>query len=761
MISEYIKNRTVFNKKTQQMFLLFMLFATLISSATVICYILFFPDKTVEITLNNAIEKNIERESIIKNYIENSKQLLHTFANSKAFNEYINSKTNSHEIQRLFLIFSKSQKDFMQIRYIDKDGIEKIRVDKDQKTGKSRLVHSDNLQDKCKRDYFENSKTKPLGKVWFTAIDLNVEHKKVEVPYNPTFRAVLPVSKDGKFNGIIIVNYFMEDFLKKLLNISLYDAVLVNENGYPLIDYKKDKSWGFYQNPKFSISKQFPHKYKKILSHDVFKAENFASRRFDVPVEGGLILILKLKNSYVNAVKNSEYFRYISLFVITFLFSILFSFVIVRKFSDVLIKLRDKNNALRKELYFDSLTRLKNRKSLLKDIRKSNATCLILIDIQAFNKINDLYGGKAGDIVLQKFKAFLKKSTKRYKKIHLYRHFGNTFALVSHVKKDERGYIKLASELIESLESHDFSFLYDGVVLDFVVDARIGLAMASKCDNLMESADMALNYAKRVGKDIVSYDKSLLIEQIYENDMSIINTIKKALAEDRVVPYFQLIHKKDKIFYESLVRIVQNDGTVLSPAQFLDVAKRTRLYFAITKRMIEKSFKTFENTNYEFSINLSYLDIKNAETIRFLKKMLKIYNISNQLVIEIVESDTFKNYEVVKSFLDGVRELGIRVAIDDFGSGYSNFYHLIELNPDYIKVDGSLIKDIDINEKSFTVAKTIATFGKDMNMEVIAEFIHSKSVYEKAQSLEIDGYQGYLLGKPKSAEEIFKDNALD
>ena len=92
--------------------------------------------------------------------------------------------------------------------------------------------------------------------------------------------------------------------------------------------------------------------------------------------------------------------------------------------------------------------------------------------------------------------------------------------------------------------------------------------------------------------------------------------------------------------------------------------------------------------------------------------------------------------------------MGVRIAIDDFGSGYSNFSHLIQLNPDYIKIDGSLIKDLAIDNKSFTITKSIVNFAKDMNIKTVAEYIHNIDVYEKAKSLEIDGFQGFYFGEP-------------
>lgn len=753
------KNKFSFERsRTKNLFLLFMAFATLLASSSALSYIVFFPDKTVEVTLGNAIKKNKERESVVKNFILDSTQFVSTLGNSETFKKYLktNSKPSRQEFTFLTLNFLRSKSDIMQIRYIDKYGKEQVRVERANVHNSPFIVPEKKLQEKKDRYYFAKSKHKPLDKVWFSAIDLNIEKSKIQIPYVPTLRAILPVSSGGKFDGIIIVNYFLDAFLKKLLYMPLYDTILINEKGYPLVHYDDNKSWAFYKKDKFNILQQFPNTGDKILLNDVFTTTNYTSKKIDVPIQDGLILILKLKDSYLEKVNSQANSHNIALFVITFIFSIIFGLIVVKKFGEILDSLKDKNYALIEELYFDSLTKLKNRKSLMEDIDKMDAKCLLLIDIQAFSTINDLYGERVGDILLQKFSTFLLENTQECK-TQIYRLHGNTFAILSVTKKEKHEYVNIINTLLKKLSANDFSFKYNGVVLNFVLNTKMGIATSENSSNLFENSDMALNYAKKMSKDFVVYNPDLGIEKIYEKDIEIIKTVKKALNSDRIVPYFQPIYKKDKIYYESLVRLVLEDGTVLSPFHFLDVTKKTRLYFELTQVMIEKSFKIFQHLPNDLSINLSYLDIKHADTIVFLKRMLKKYNIANRLIVEIVESDTFKDYESVVGFLDTLKGMGIRIAVDDFGSGYSNFSHLMKLYPDYIKIDGSLIKNIDTNEKSYAVTKTIASFAKDMNIRVVAEYIHSKAVYEKAKKLDLDGYQGYLLGEPQAAKDIFGD----
>ena len=136
------------------------------------------------------------------------------------------------------------------------------------------------------------------------------------------------------------------------------------------------------------------------------------------------------------------------------------------------------------------------------------------------------------------------------------------------------------------------------------------------------------------------------------------------------------------------------------------------------------------------------------------KKKIDYYKIGHRLVLELVESEGIENFDDVHSFIQEFKGYGCRIAIDDFGTGYSNFEYLMKLDVDYIKIDGSLIKNIDTDESAQLVVELIIDFAKRMNIKTIAEFIHNDSVYQKIKSLGIDYSQGYHLGEPKFLDEI-------
>lgn len=165
------------------------------------------------------------------------------------------------------------------------------------------------------------------------------------------------------------------------------------------------------------------------------------------------------------------------------------------------------------------------------------------------------------------------------------------------------------------------------------------------------------------------------------------------------------------------MRVIAKDGKVIPPGFFLDIAKRTETYLNITKIIIKKSFEQFKDTNTEFSINLTIQDITDTYLREFIIMNLKEYNIGKQVVFEIVESEGIDNFDSVIEFIDMVKSYGCKIAIDDFGTGYSNFEYLLRLKADYIKIDASMIKNLDISEDSRVVVSTIVDFAKKNGYE--------------------------------------------
>lgn len=296
--------------------LVFLVFTVFILLSYVIVDKLFFLQETNKIALQNALKKSLERENFLKNFIAHSSDILTSINNSEFFNNYLEDKVGKKELINLFEVIANNHSSFMQLRYIDETGKEIVRIDRLHQGDKSFVITDDKLQNKANRYYFSDSKNKSFGKVWFSAIDLNIENKKVEIPYKPTLRAILPIDKNNQFGGILIINYFMKDFLEKFVDMPLYDTILLNGDGYPLIHFDKNKNWGFYNKNKYNISNEYKTKYQNIISQKVFQTDSFVSRQFDTQIADGLIMILQLKKEYLQREVDKHNLQYLVVFII-------------------------------------------------------------------------------------------------------------------------------------------------------------------------------------------------------------------------------------------------------------------------------------------------------------------------------------------------------------------------------------------------------------------------------------------------------------
>ncbi|WP_419973947.1 EAL domain-containing protein [Aliarcobacter butzleri] len=402
-----------------------------------------------------------------------------------------------------------------------------------------------------------------------------------------------------------------------------------------------------------------------------------------------------------------------------------------------------KTEELKRNLRLDSLTNIGNRYKLIEDVSKSVNPCISILDIVSFSDVNDFFGYKTGDNVLKIVARKIEELLIDKENYKVYRDHSDTFCIVAQ-NEDRDKFIKNIDEISKTIGKVPIVIksreLY--VQLSYV------FSFESK-ENLLETANIIKRYSQ-ANKNIIIYDKALELEKDYEKNIFWTLKIKKALDEDKIVPYFQPIYnlKTNKIEkYEALVRLIDGNN-VISPYYFLDISKKSKQYLQLTKTMIQKTFDYFKDKDFEFSINLTFEDIKSEYISSFIIELLKEYKIGHRVVFEIVESEEIDNFRKINEFFVTIREYGCKIAIDDFGSGYSNFEYLAKLNVDYIKIDGSLIKDILINKSSQNIVSMLVNFAKGQKVKTIAEFVSNKDILNKVRELGIDYVQGYYIKEP-------------
>jgi len=410
-------------------------------------------------------------------------------------------------------------------------------------------------------------------------------------------------------------------------------------------------------------------------------------------------------------------------------------------------KVEENTKYIYRQAYYDKLTGLPNRLSLIKNLDKKIGEVLILVNIDDFTAINDFYGHHVGDQVLIYLSKLLQEHISQ-KDGEVFKLPSDEFAIILNLKYNFDSIEESLKKILELIEKEEFS-IGDHYTR---VSVTLSAAIINKEGSGLINADMALKNAKRGAKPYTIFQEDLQLAKEYEKNLKVANQIKTAIAYDKIYPFYQPIFsvetgKVEK--YEALVRLEDDFGNILSPFFFLDISEKIKIYPTITEIMIEKTFAYFASNGLHFSINLAFTDMLNDKTRHFLFEKMMEYAIAPQLTIEILETQEYEKDEVVKQFIEDVYAHGAVVAIDDFGSGYANFEHLTSIHSDIVKIDGSLIKNIDKDKNAKLIVETIVDFVKKLDKKVIAEFVHSKEVYDIVKSLGVDYVQGYYLGEPK------------
>jgi len=412
------------------------------------------------------------------------------------------------------------------------------------------------------------------------------------------------------------------------------------------------------------------------------------------------------------------------------------------------IRYQRANRSLTYSLSHDHLTDLYDRSSFIKDtsILQKNST-LLLLNIDAFKEINDVYGNEFGNKVLIYFTKYLQKYFNKTDNVTLYRVGGDEFAILFREKSIDQT-MQIAKKLTTAIRNNNFTI--DNIHINLSVSIAV-----NSIPPLLENADLALKVIKKdMNKRVIEYKEELSAKKEWKKNIEIVNIVKSALKEDRVTPYFQgIVNLKTlKIEkYEALVRLILPSGEVLTPYFFLEIISRTHYYYDITKMMIRKTMQVAkEYPDYRFSINFSMKDITNQEIYNTLFTLFDAQKqTAARIDIELLETELVAiDDNRINDFIAKVHSYGSRVLIDDFGTGYSNFSYLSNLDIDIIKIDASITKEITTSPRKLHILQSIHNFTHGMHMLNVAEFVETKETALLLQKIGIEYAQGYLFSKP-------------
>lgn len=396
---------------------------------------------------------------------------------------------------------------------------------------------------------------------------------------------------------------------------------------------------------------------------------------------------------------------------------------------------------------------MSDKKYLIDKIASSELSLLVLIQIEEFEILDKFYNIKTLNKLENTFGLeLLSYLPNGYIFENIYNIGNGKFALLT----DFFNYLSSEQNIITYLEEFVKAVKKSILTIDEIeYDLNIVVSYSFGKENLYEDAKCGLDEVI-IKKDLIKYanDSSIQEHLKAKKNMEVIKMVKIALDNYNIVSHFQPIinNKTQKIAkYESLVRLIDEEGKVLSPYHFLEVSKKGNYYNKITSRVLENSFKMLNHISTQLSINISSIDIEKEKTRNKIFELLSEYKSdAHRVVFELLEDEEVKDFKIIKDFIKTVKKLGVQIAIDDFGAGYSNFERLLEFEPDILKIDGSLIKNIAIDTYSRNVVETIVDFAKKQNIETIAEFVENEEIFDILNIIGVDYSQGYYFGKPEN-----------
>ncbi|MBI5492263.1 MAG: EAL domain-containing protein [Deltaproteobacteria bacterium] len=413
--------------------------------------------------------------------------------------------------------------------------------------------------------------------------------------------------------------------------------------------------------------------------------------------------------------------------------------------------------------FHDEMTGLLNRSRFMellgerisRDLEEREPGVLLMLDIDHFKFINDSYGHGLGDDILRSVSMLLKRVLHGGEPI-LARLGGDEFAVYL-PSMDERKGMDMAERIREQIEG------FRSGNLPFRLSVSIGAALypvhGATVSELFTRVDAAMYRAKELGRNRchLYYKQDHILEDMHSR-LKWKERILKALEDDRFEVWAQpILGLEDRRIsrYEALARMRDEEGNVLLPGAFIEVAERFDIIGAVDRRIIKKTLELMSEAgrkgkSFTFSINLSGKDMMDEDLISFIQHAVSETGADpGRIVFEITETAAVFDIDRAVKFVKALKSIGCHFSLDDFGVGFTSFTYLKELDVDYIKIDGSFIRDLNKNRNDQLFVKAIADVARGMGIKSVAEFVESDETLKLVKKLGVDYAQGYYIGKPE------------
>lgn len=414
--------------------------------------------------------------------------------------------------------------------------------------------------------------------------------------------------------------------------------------------------------------------------------------------------------------------------------------------------LEENYRQLQRALSIDPVTELPNQASLHEELYcmgRDTRLCVMVFDVDNFAGLNTLMGYEKADVLLRKVGNMLSLTLPVGAK--LYREASDEFVVLLGEETKEQ---------LESIAQQALSFFKETPVVqheetDIYISFCIGIAVKERPMSALLKARTALHELKEAGlagrHQFFLKDSPFSLTQ--KHNALWVHKARKALEEDRVVPYFQpIVEMKTGLHvrYECLARLRESDGKILMPLYFIEPLRLGGLMGNLTRMLIKKCYEALGNKNSCLSINLSHEDLMDPTFVDFLIKRTALSDINpSSIVLEILEDVAMgKEMQDVHKSLAQLKAHGFKIAIDDFGAQRSNFSRLEEASFDILKIDGQFVRNIDAMPHKQTIVKNIVKMAKGMGLEVIAEHVATQEEKETLEALGVSYGQGFYFSQP-------------
>ena len=414
----------------------------------------------------------------------------------------------------------------------------------------------------------------------------------------------------------------------------------------------------------------------------------------------------------------------------------------------------------------DALTDLPNRLSLQRKVESAlqsgGVGALLFLDIDHFKYVNDNFGHRTGDHLIVGVGSVL-RDLMRGLNGELFRLGGDEFAihLPSALRKEA---LDAGEQALDAVRRYRFQAADNKVISNLAASAGIALYPFHGNDvlALLSNVDIAMYQAKDLGRN-----RQVLFDQVSAGLRSThrrIHWAKKlrdALDEDRLVLFQQpVVRLKDRktVHHEVLLRIRNEDGEHILPGNFIELAESLGLIQDIDMRVVEKTLAYLRaqersDGKLRYFVNLSRVSISDQHWVQRMTALLHGSGVNpSQLVFEITETAAMSEIDVTITFIKRLKEMGCRFALDDFGAGFSSFYYLKRFDVDYLKIDGSFIRDLATDEGSRIFVRALNDVARGLDKQVIAEWVETPEALNLLLGMGTQFGQGHLFQRPVPLE---------